>query len=228
MGTPRAISNNSNQVLWRWDGDQFGDVLPTGTLTFPIRHAGQCYDAEVGIFYNYFRDYDPVTGRYVESDPIGLDGGLNTYGYVGGNALGAVDPKGLYASILLRLPQILAEAAALGVGIYHEINDDESTSIPQSKPKDEQCDRDECPPCMPYPVGTIGYQGPKTSTRGIHGTRAGTGEEHYILFEVQQNPQSCQCRWQENKKVAGHHYMWQPNLFMTINLNGKGRPPSYP
>ena len=100
-----------------------------------------------GIFYNYFRDYDPITGRYVESDPIGLDGGLNTYGYVGGSPLGAVDPKGLYASILLRLPQILAEAAALGVGIYHEINDDESTSIPQSKPKDEQCDRDELSRC---------------------------------------------------------------------------------
>lgn len=100
--------------------------------------------------------------------------------------------------------------------------------IPNNPPKDEQCDKESCPPCVPYPVGTIGYQGPKTSTRGIHGTRAGTGEEHYILFEVQQNPQTCQCRWQENKKVAGHHYMWQPNLFMTINLNGKGRPPSYP
>ena len=69
-------------------------MLPTGTLTFPIRHAGQYYDQEVNLFYNYFRDYDPITGRYVESDPIGLDGGLNTYGYVGGNALGAVDPTG--------------------------------------------------------------------------------------------------------------------------------------
>ena len=84
LGTPRAISNNSNEILWRWEGDQFGDVLPTGNLTFPIRHAGQYYDAEVNIFYNYFRDYDPITGRYVESDPIGLNGGLNTYGYVGG------------------------------------------------------------------------------------------------------------------------------------------------
>ena len=52
-------------------------------MTFPIRHAGQYYDQEVGIFYNYFRDYDPITGRYVESDSIGLDGGLNTFGYVG-------------------------------------------------------------------------------------------------------------------------------------------------
>ncbi|MDS7944268.1 RHS repeat-associated core domain-containing protein [Acinetobacter sp. V110_1] len=97
LGTPRAISDNQNQVVWRWEGDQFGDVLPQSSvnLVMPMRHAGQYFDSEVGIFYNYFRDYNPITGKYVESDPIGLDGGLNTYGYVGGDALGAVDPKGL-------------------------------------------------------------------------------------------------------------------------------------
>lgn len=71
--------------------------MATGNLTFPIRHVGQYYDAEVNLFYNYFRDYDPITGRYVESDPIGLDGGLNTYGYVEGNPFHLTDSTWLFS-----------------------------------------------------------------------------------------------------------------------------------
>jgi RHS repeat-associated protein len=56
---------------------------------------GQYYDQETGLHYNYFRYYDPSTGRYITSDPLGLDGGLNTFGYVGQNPLVFVDPKGL-------------------------------------------------------------------------------------------------------------------------------------
>ncbi len=52
--------------------------------------------AERDVLYNYFRTYDPSTGRYLESDPIGLGGGLNTYGYVGANPLTMVDPLGLF------------------------------------------------------------------------------------------------------------------------------------
>jgi RHS repeat-associated protein len=69
-----------------------------GGFEYNLRFPGQQYDAVVGLHYNYFRDYDPATGRYAQSDPIGLSGGLNTYGYVGGYPVGAIDSLGLQAA----------------------------------------------------------------------------------------------------------------------------------
>ena len=65
------------------------------TFQYNLRFPGQIYDADTGLHYNYFRDYDAVTGRYVQSDPIGLGGGLNTYLYVNANPLRYTDPLGL-------------------------------------------------------------------------------------------------------------------------------------
>src|SRR5262249_48694510 len=59
---------------------------------------GQYYDQETGINQNYFRDLDPIMGSYVESDPIGLHGGLNTYAYVDGNPASKYDTVGLMGS----------------------------------------------------------------------------------------------------------------------------------
>jgi RHS repeat-associated protein len=103
LGTPRAVTRPSdNTLLWRWDNlDPFGanaaneNPAGAGTFTYGLRFPGQYYDAETGTNYNYFRDYDPTVGRYIESDPIGLDGGLNTYAYATDNPLLAIDPKGL-------------------------------------------------------------------------------------------------------------------------------------
>ena len=75
-----------------WDHDPFGNGLPTGRLTYNLRFPGQYYDQNAKLHYNYFRDYDPAKGRYIESDPIGLAGGVNTYGYVGQNPVQWTDP----------------------------------------------------------------------------------------------------------------------------------------
>lgn len=76
-------------------------MLITGSsaaFVYNLRLPGQYYDSETGLFYNMARDYNPGTGRYIQSDPIGLKGGVNTYVYVGGNPVTGVDPYGLVSS----------------------------------------------------------------------------------------------------------------------------------
>jgi RHS repeat-associated protein len=103
LDTPRLITRSSdNLVVWRWDlADPFGMQQPlenpsgSGTFTYNLRFPGQIFDRETNNHYNYHRDYDPQTGRYIQSDPIGLDGGINTYGYGLANPISNVDPTGL-------------------------------------------------------------------------------------------------------------------------------------
>ncbi len=103
LGSPRAVTNRGkNGLRWTWDNvDPFGgnaaNPSPTGDLEFnyPLRFPGQYYDAETGLHYNNFRDYDPAIGRYVQSDPIGLKGGVNTYAYVLNSPISNRDVLGL-------------------------------------------------------------------------------------------------------------------------------------
>jgi RHS repeat-associated protein len=96
LGTPRKITRPSdNALMWRWDPDTFGSAAPSGSLTYNLRFPGQYALSESGLFYNYHRTYDPQMGRYLESDPIGLRGGVNPYAYGRGNPLGNIDPLGL-------------------------------------------------------------------------------------------------------------------------------------
>ena len=68
-------------------------------------------------YYNYFRDYDPAIGRYIESDPIGLVGGFNTFGYVGGNPLTFIDPRGLQSIAACANPANAAVCAEAGISL---------------------------------------------------------------------------------------------------------------
>ena len=95
LGSPHQIANAGSGTVWLWDHDPFGNGAPTGNLTYNLRFPGQYYYQETALHYNGFRDYDPSTGHYVQSDPIGLGGGVNTYTYVDGNPINGVDPYGV-------------------------------------------------------------------------------------------------------------------------------------
>jgi type VI secretion system secreted protein VgrG len=109
LGTPRAVVDPTQQLaVWRWDEslEAFGDTAPNTDpdgngqqFVFDLRFPGQRYDAASGLHYNYMRDYDPATGRYTQSDPIGLVGGVSTYSYALNMPTRLFDRFGLWAGV---------------------------------------------------------------------------------------------------------------------------------
>lgn len=97
------VTDASGNSVWEWISTPFGESLPNQNpqnvvgkdFVMNLRFPGQVFDGETGLHYNYFRDYDPSTGRYIESDPIGLTASINTYAYVSANPLKYGDPYGL-------------------------------------------------------------------------------------------------------------------------------------
>lgn len=128
LGTPRAIVDGTSIVQWLWpyQGNAFGEKQPTAAqgYTFNLRFPGQYYDAETGTTDNINRTYEPITGRYVQSDPLGLPGGLGTFVYVNNNPLSDVDPFGLKPGDRYRTVD------AAGIAAVEDIN---PTSIKENR-----------------------------------------------------------------------------------------------
>ncbi|UUY07326.1 RHS domain-containing protein [Pseudomonas sp. J452] len=101
LGTPEVAFLKSGEVTWRAKTQAFGEATVTlNALNNPLRFPGQYFDQETGLHYNYYRDYDASLGRYMQSDPIGIAGGLNYYAYVGGRPLRYIDPSGTNAIVV--------------------------------------------------------------------------------------------------------------------------------
>ena len=101
LGAPRTVLAD-NAPVWSWDPEPFGATPPNEDVdgdgkkfVFDQRFPGQRFDAVTGLHQNFHRNYAPEWARYLEADPIGLAGGMNLYGYVGGNPVGQFDPEGL-------------------------------------------------------------------------------------------------------------------------------------
>jgi RHS repeat-associated protein len=124
LNTPRRLIQSDGQVAWQWAYSAFGDEKPTiaknrfantelnqsfGTtsvpaVTFNLRYPGQYFDQESNLHYNYHRSYSAKTGRYTQSDPIGLDGGWNRFNYAELNPISKIDPEGLAVGSAVPIP----------------------------------------------------------------------------------------------------------------------------
>ncbi|MDY6903120.1 MAG: RHS repeat-associated core domain-containing protein [Thermodesulfobacteriota bacterium] len=101
LGAPQKLTMANGLVVWEARYDSFGSAQVTESgITNNLRLPGMYYDAETGLCYNYNRYYDPSTGRYLTTDPLGF--GLNLYAYCYNNPHGFVDPLGLCPAPKLR------------------------------------------------------------------------------------------------------------------------------
>jgi RHS repeat-associated protein len=210
LNTPRAMSDANKKMVWRWDGDAYGSQKPNenpdgdGTVdTLNLRFPGQFYDAETGYYYNVNRDYDPGTGRYLESDPIGLTGGLNTYGYALQNPISYIDPLGLSSTMTWPARLGIAGTAAASDGPL-PIGDLVAAGLIVEGIY-EVCKDKTCPPCKTVsgrvvPVGTVAYRPldiipDDVKQHGVYGS-------HHNIFIAKQYPApKCDCFWQKQSYV---------------------------
>jgi RHS repeat-associated protein len=133
LGQPLRMVDGLGNVIWDVALDEFGQLVsqPVGqTSANALRFPGQIDDAVTGLYYNYFRDYEPALGRYVQPDPFGLRGGINVYAYVNNNPMAQVDPLGEYgfgvtgsASVEGGFPYIASGGGTVSAGAGFLYND---------------------------------------------------------------------------------------------------------
>jgi RHS repeat-associated protein len=236
LNTPRVITNTNNTPAWRWDSEPFGAMWRMSIrrgwerFSYNLRFPGQYYDQETGLNYNGFRDYDSSTGRYIQSDPIGLYGGtFSTYGYVGGNPVRYSDPSGLCGPLCAaEVGGAATGSGAVATGGAASWNGQQS-SPSGSQPFWPKWVRDLFPSLDPdyqwvsedgsgatSASKSPAYQcKPKSCTecsppKGTicyseqHTTHTHYPyEDHYHIFVMTQD-EECACRWKPLKKGLGH------------------------
>jgi RHS repeat-associated protein len=147
LNTPRLVTDQNQQPVWRSDNTEaFGDSAPNGdpnhtgnVFDFALRFPGQYFDRETGGSYNLFRYFAADLGRYQQSDPIGLGGGLNTYAYASGNPLKRIDRLGLSDD------DLLGTGKPSGIGIP---DPSAQASRIAARQLQEMLDRLFCPQCI--------------------------------------------------------------------------------
>lgn len=221
LGSVRVVTRPSdNKATWRWDpSEAFGNSQPNtnpnglGVFSLNLRFPGQYVDSETGLNYSYSRDYDPLTGRFLQSDPIGLRSGISTYSYALNSPTNYYDPFGLdVAGRAIGGTVGSWVGGAIGGAIGTAVEPGGGTAVGATLGRaigaragaaagnaiEEMRKETKCPPCRlvsgtVVPLGAIAYRydyhPPDVVEHGIAG-------EHFNLYKANQNPKGCKCFWQ--------------------------------
>ena len=153
LGTPQVLTDASGSVVWKTVYTPFGEaVVSIASVENPFRFPGQYYDRETGLHYNYFRYYDPTTGRYVTPDPIGLEGGINLFVYTFNNPVNLIDPDGKAASVVAK---IIAEMIGVAYATWEGFKElckgiQASLEVDEKLKKTDPCPAEEPQPLTPW------------------------------------------------------------------------------
>ena len=104
LGTPILATTKEGQTSWRAIAESFGSTqIIEQDIEVNLRFPGQYYDQETQTHYNFHRDYRPNAGRYLQSDPIGVEGGVNVYAYADSDPISKIDSDAYNPATLLRI-----------------------------------------------------------------------------------------------------------------------------
>ncbi|KAG9575752.1 hypothetical protein KCV01_g17711, partial [Aureobasidium melanogenum] len=167
LGTPRVTTSSIGTLLWRWPyaTNAFGETNPASPTGYALnlRFPGQYFDQETSKIYNVHRDYDVLTGRYLQSDPIGLAGGPTTYAYVVNNPLNGSDPHGLRVYVFSRPTHITGPFSFVNqVGITHHWIKTDKYEAGMGPLGGGVPGQDRPPDAIFSPVGTVDHTGQST------------------------------------------------------------------
>jgi RHS repeat-associated protein len=209
LGSVTSLTTSAGALGNTYRYDSFGNLTASsGSIANRFQYTAREFDSEIGLYFYRARYYDPTAGRFLSEDPIEFEGGVNFYPYVLNSPVNWQDPRGTNPGTIaiplgeglggllcfgsgacetaIAVGAVVAGAAATGYVIYRLLK----------KP----CDIGKnCAPCIP-PVGTISY---REDTDPASRPHAGIPPPHWQLYQMNQNPNNCQCFWQKIKSGFG-------------------------